>query len=133
MSAHSEQAVAEKNRPNRFAKHHHLLKPAEFQQVYSQKTWGGSREFAFNLSRNDQSYARLGLVVSRKVSKRAVDRNAIKRHIREWFRHNKQDLNGFDIIITAKPVLVAKSPNEITTSLADLWKKALKKSLSCRS
>ena len=118
---------------NGFAKHHHLLKPAQFKQVYSHKTWSGNREFAVNLCPNKHSYARLGLVVSRKVSKRAVVRNLIKRQIREWFRHNKQDLNGFDLIVTAKTSVATKTNTEIQTSLADLWKKTLKKSSCCQS
>lgn len=116
-----------------FCKKYHLLKPSEFQQVYRQKIWIGNREFIVNLCRNQLPHARLGLVVSKKVSKRAVDRNKIKRHIREWFRHHRETLNGFDIIVTAKPTVLNKSPSEQQTALADLWKKAHKKSLSCPS
>ena len=113
-----------------FGKKYHLLKPSEFQHVYSHKVWTGNREFAVNLCRNQCTHARLGLVVSKKVSKRAVDRNMIKRHVREWFRHNREKLNGFDIIVTAKPTVLNKSTLEQRTALADLWKKAYKKSLS---
>ena len=116
-----------------FAKKYHLLRPSEFQQVYRQKIWTGNREFVVNLCRNQLSHARLGLVVSKKVSKRAVDRNEIKRHIREWFRHNRETLDGFDIIVTAKTTVLSKSASEQQTALADLWKKAYKKSLSCPS
>lgn len=116
-----------------FGKEYHLLKPSDFQQVYRQKNWTGNREFVVNICRNQLSYARLGLVVSKKVSKRAVDRNQIKRHIREWFRHNKKALEGFDVIVTAKPTLLNKSASEQRIALADLWKKACEKSLSCPS
>ncbi len=37
---------------------------------------------------------RLGIAVSRKVYKRAVDRNRVKRVIREWYRKNKKNLRG---------------------------------------
>lgn len=114
-----------------FGKKYHLLKPSEFQQVYRQKIWTGNREFVINLCRNQLSHARLGLVVSKKVSKRAIDRNKIKRHIREWFRHNRETFKGFDIIVTAKPMVLNKPSSEQRTALADLWKKAYKKSLSC--
>lgn len=116
-----------------FGKKYHLLKPSEFQQVYRQKIWTGNREFAVNLCRNQLPHARLGLVVSKKVSKRAVDRNMIKRHVREWFRHNREALNGFDVIVTAKPTVLNKSAPQQRIALADLWKKAYKKSLSCPS
>ena len=116
-----------------FGKEYHLLKPSEFQKVYRQKIWTGNREFAINFCSNQLPHARLGLVVSKKVSKRAVDRNRIKRHVREWFRHNKEAFNGFDMIVTAKPTVLNKSASEQRTALADLWKKAYKKSLSCLS
>lgn len=116
-----------------FGKKYHLLKPSEFQHVYSQKIWTGNREFAVNLRRNTLSHARLGLVVSKKVSKRAVDRNMIKRHIREWFRHNRENFKGVDLIVTAKPAVLNNPASEQKKALADLWKKAYKKSLSCPS
>ena len=116
-----------------FGKKYHLLKPSEFQHVYRHKNWTGNREFVVNLCRNQLSHSRLGLVVSKKVSKRAVDRNQIKRHVREWFRHNREALDGFDIIVTAKPTILNKSASEQRIALADLWKKAYKKSLSCPS
>src|SRR5699024_1996593 len=40
--------------------------------------------------------ARLGLAVSRKVSPRAVERNRIKRQIRESFRRHRPDLPNVD-------------------------------------
>jgi len=66
-----------------------LKKPAQFQSVYQSKQWGGSRFFTFNVLAKDKNCdskhnnAVLGVTVSKKVSKRAVDRNKIKRQIRE--------------------------------------------------
>lgn len=131
----SEQVASSKKTPRSFfdqgfGKKHHLLKPSEFQQVYRQKVWSSNQELTVNLCRNQLSYARLGLVVSKKVSKRAIDRNTIKRHMREWFRQNREKLDGFDIIVTAKPSVLDKSASELRTALADIWKKAYTKSLS---
>jgi ribonuclease P protein component len=46
--------------------------------------------------------ARLGLVVSKKHLKRAVDRNRFKRVVRESFRHHQEQLKGLDIVVLAR-------------------------------
>jgi ribonuclease P protein component len=48
---------------------------------------------------NDRSSARLGLVVGKRVLRRAVDRNRAKRVIRETFRNTRADLPRVDIIV----------------------------------
>lgn len=48
---------------------------------------------------NDQRHARLGLAISKKCAKRAVDRARLKRIARESFRSHRSALPGFDIIV----------------------------------
>ena len=52
------------------------------------------------------SDARLGLVVGKKLLKRAVDRNQVKRVIREQFRRARSQLPSVDLIVRLanKPV-----------------------------
>lgn len=50
---------------------------------------------------NDMVTARLGMAVSRKVSVRAVERNRIKRQVRECFRHARGQLPRADILVIA--------------------------------
>ena len=68
----------------------------------------------------------LGVTVSKKVSKRAVDRNRIKRQVREFFRHNKAELQNADLVITAKPNCIKANDQERLESLTELWTKVLK-------
>ena len=42
---------------------------------------------------------RLGVVASRRVLRRATDRNRAKRHVRESFRHARGRLPNYDIVI----------------------------------
>ena len=53
--------------------------------------------------------ARLGLAVSRKVDKRAVMRNTIKRALRDEFRRLRQQLPPGDYVLVARPA-AAKTP-----------------------
>ena len=48
-------------------------------------------------------HGRLGLAISKKVSARAVDRNRIKRRVRESFRECQEGLAGLDIVVMAYP------------------------------
>jgi len=109
-----------------------LKKPAQFQSVYKSKQWGGSKHFTFNVlgepstDQLTQKPSVLGVTVSKKVSKRAVDRNRIKRQIREFYRHNQAELNDADIVITAKPSCMRAADDEREQSLQELWGKIIK-------
>ena len=111
----------------KFSKGFRLLKSSEFQLVYKQGEWVANRELVVNYKRHQQPFSRLGITVSKKVSKRAVDRNRIKRLFREWFRKNKQSCQSIDMILTAKPSINVKSNVEIKKSLEDIWRKVQKR------
>lgn len=104
-----------------------LRTPADFQQVYNSKQWGGSKHFTFNVLANDAGQENtLGVTVSKKVSKRAVDRNQLKRIMREFFRHRQSELKGANLVLTAKPSSKRASSIERLQSLDELWAKILK-------
>ncbi|MCV2508955.1 MAG: ribonuclease P protein component [Neisseriaceae bacterium] len=80
-----------------------LLNKKDFSEVFKHKK-------VFNTGRNlrifyyisNQNQQRFGLIVSKKISKKAVDKNYMKRIIREWFRHNKLSLPKGDYIFFVK-------------------------------
>ena len=92
-------------RPHRFPRRAHLRASAEFQAVFS----GGTR-FSGPLFRlqvlpvaGDQASARLGMTVSKRVDKRAVGRNRIRRQVREAFRLQRHLLPPGDYVFQARP------------------------------
>ena len=68
--------------------------------------------------------ARLGLAVSRKVDKKAVGRNRIKRCLREAFRHARDGLRAGDYVVVARPGASARSALEIRAAFHDLLRRA---------
>lgn len=108
-----------------------LKKPEQFQTVYKSKQWGGSKHYTFNvLAQNElddnRGHGVLGVTVSKKVSKLAVDRNRIKRQIRDYYRLRQHDIDNADLVITAKPSCKKASDAERYESLDELWGKILK-------
>ena len=101
-----------------FEKTQRLLSPAAFQQVLRQHHRTHSRSFTVSTAPNQQGHARLGIAVSRKVSKKAVVRNRIKRQIRETFRCHRVTTIGLDIVLIAKP---AASNAGLRKELTTLW------------
>ena len=75
-------------RQARFPKRARLLKPAEFSRVFKKAHRSSDRQLTILAAPNDLDYPRLGLAISKKHAKRAVDRNRIKRIVRESFRQN---------------------------------------------
>jgi ribonuclease P protein component len=63
------------------------------------------------------------LAVSRKVSRKAVVRNRIKRQIRETFRQNKETLKGIDCVVVAKHAAESASKPLLFSTLKSHWRK----------
>lgn len=57
------------------------------------------------LAPNGGEQARLGLIVPKRVLPRAVDRNRVRRLLREWFRLRQFELSGLDVIAQVKAVV----------------------------
>jgi ribonuclease P protein component len=64
---------------------------------------------------NAQDCARLGLTISRRAAKKAVDRNKLKRLARESFR--MQQLPNWDFVVMAKPGAAAAASALLRQSL----------------
>jgi ribonuclease P protein component len=66
---------------------------------------------------NNQQHARLGLAISRRVAKRAVDRNRLRRFAREAFR-TQISLSQMDFVVLAKPTAAPANAQALHDSLA---------------
>ena len=110
----------------RFPKRARLLKPAEFSRVFKKAHRSSDRFFTILAAQNDLAYPRLGLAISKKHAKRAVDRNRIKRIMRESFRLNPTLLANADYVAMAKPVTKSATNGELIASLENHWQRLRK-------
>jgi len=101
-----------------------LKTPADYKRVYQTKQWGGSTHFTYNVCAADSG--RLGVTVSKKVSKSAVVRNRIKRQVKEFYRTHQYQLKAVHLVITAKPSCSIANSESRVASLQELWAKVLK-------
>ncbi len=109
-----------------FSKAQRILKNSEFQDVYQSAQRGGSGLYTYHVQAADITAARLGVTVSKKVSKSAVVRNRIKRQVREFFRLHQDQLKGTKLVITARPGCAKATDAERAQALSELWQKVLK-------
>ena len=71
---------------------------------------------------SDRDTARLGLAVAKKRLKRAVDRNRIKRLIRESFRQHRAILGGLDIVVLVKAGIEQADNRALLRALQRHWR-----------
>ena len=81
--------------------------------------------------RNGKASARLGLAISKKFCRKAVDRNRIKRMVRESFRHNKISLRGLDLVIVGRKRPEKNERCLFTQSLRHHWQVVSERCRKC--
>ena len=85
-----------------FPKHYRLLKTDEFSSVFGFRRTLRSRHFLLHYRRRESTEtpgARLGLVVAKRFLRRSVDRNLVRRLVREHFRLLRARLRSCDLVM----------------------------------
>ena len=111
-----------------------LLTPSDFQTVFSNPPVKAVTSHITMLATpNTKGHPRIGVTISKKRAKRAVDRNRIKRQMRETFRLSQHKLPAFDIVIIAKPGIVEQDNAALRDTLNYLWRKLAKRCVQYQS
>lgn len=108
---------------NTFPRESRLLTPKNFSFVFEQAIPAVSPYITVLARTNTQASARLGITVPKKKVRNAVDRNKIKRIIRESFRLQRHKLPNVDIIVIAKSGIADMDNHALTVQLEKLWRK----------
>ena len=83
----------------------------------------GGRCFSVRYRPNGLDHARLGLAISKRVSKRAVERNRIKRLLRESFRRARAQLPPIDLVVMAREAAAGVPGPELLAEIDALWRR----------
>ena len=105
----------------RFPRRARLLKPAQFKAVFARGLRVHERGLTAIAAANDVGQPRLGLAISKKAVALAVERNRIKRQIRESFRLNQQRLPSADLVVLVKPGARTPPSAQLGQNLERLW------------
>lgn len=125
-----------------FRKENRLLTSKDYDLVFKQANYRiNAREFLMLAMENDANVSRVGTVVSKRVAGNAVERNRIRRLIKETFRLavNTGAVNtgadtpasgigtGVDIVVVARPPVRDQPNPDVIQSLQMLWQKLARK------
>lgn len=111
-----------------FTKSMRLLNSSDFQCVFDDAPLRTSHQhFLFLARQNELNRPRLGLVIAKKNIRLAVDRNRMKRLIRETFRAKQQQLAGIDVIVLARKGMNDVANTQLIEQLNKQWQGLIRK------
>jgi len=107
-----------------FPKAVRLQRREHFDNVFAEPRKSVDSCFTVFVRRNGSLPARLGLAISKRNARRAVDRNRLKRVVRESFRGFRIQLHGIDIVVLCRQGAVTAPNPRLFSSLSAHWKRA---------
>jgi ribonuclease P protein component len=102
-----------------------LRRKSDFEAAYARGRRFGNGFFAVTAMPNDIGGPRLGLAVSVKNAGSSVERNRIRRTIRESFRLHQHELPPVDLVVSARARARDAAGIELRASLLAMWQKVI--------
>jgi ribonuclease P protein component len=110
--------------PASFGKSRRLLKAADYRQVFDHNEARASHRYFLLLARRAPGeQQRLGLVVAKKNVKLAVQRNKVKRIVRDTFRLLPDNDPPLDMIFLARRGVEQLDKRQLSSILREQWRK----------
>lgn len=100
-----------------------LRRKSDFDAAYARGRRTGNALFGVTVRSNETGRPRLGLAVAVRVAGSSVERNRIRRIIRESFRLHQHELPLLDIVVSARERARHAPGQVLHASLAALWRK----------
>lgn len=85
--------------PLKFSRASRLVARHDFQSMFKSSDKLALKCLLVLYRFNQKGHARLGVIINKRFVNRAVDRNRLRRILRESFRHHQEYLKGLDIIV----------------------------------
>jgi len=106
-------------------KNYRLRLKNDFDRLFKEGRFAGQAFLTLGFIKNKLNISRFAVIVGKKVSKKAVTRNSIKRKTVEIIRLNLDQIKpGFDLAFIAKPEIQGKKYKEIEVIVLSLLKRA---------
>jgi len=107
----------------RFPQQARLKRSGDFRSLFAQPAISTDSCFKIFARPNGRESARLGLAISKRYARRAVDRSRLKRIVRESFRQQRHCLPGVDLVVLSRRRAVTLPNGRLFSSLAAHWKR----------
>lgn len=115
----------------RFRRADRLLRPSEFSRVFTARRVIRGRFFSVHWSPNDLGRPRLGLVVAKKLVRRAHQRNLVKRIARETFRLEKSRLPACDVVVRLSAPIAEATRRMLREDLLSCFERLVREAGKC--
>jgi ribonuclease P protein component len=110
-----------------FGRDKRLLIPRQFKAVFDSPSGKIPGKNVLLLAReNGLDHPRIGMVIGKKSVKLSVERNRLKRLIRESFRLHQELLGGWDIVVVARKGMSDSDNVETSRQFSKFWKRLLR-------
>ena len=100
-----------------------LRTAADFKRMRQSAKRTRNQSFILNYGQATTAEPRLGIIITKRSVRLAVQRNRIRRQIKEWFRQLSLDQPAHDFIVIAAPNTGLLSNQELRQSLTHLHQK----------
>ena len=97
-----------------------LIKTDDFSSVFNLRKRISGRYLALHYRYNQLGWPRLGLVIGKKTARQAVQRNYMRRVLRELFRTRQSDLQPVDLVVRAQRLFTRSDYAEIRQEFGEL-------------
>ena len=109
--------------PANFPRAARLLTARDFARLRTCSRRVGTRHLTAEVALSETGDARMGLAVSKRVSKKAVRRNRIKRIARDSFRRHRAFIPALDILVIARSSADLQDNPTLHAEFAHLWQR----------
>ena len=107
--------------PLTYSQEQRLRRKREFDAVYAHGRRFGNGFFGVTAHPNAKGWPRLGLAVAVKTAGHGVERNRIRRVIRESFRLHQHEIPALDLVVSARLRARGVAGGELRAQLEPLW------------
>lgn len=110
-----------------FGKDRRLLTAPDYSSVFDNSEARAShRHFLLLGKRSSTPVSRLGLVIAKKNVRKAVQRNRVKRLVREWFRQLPDTAHPVDMVFLARRGVDELDNEALSSILREQWRKLIR-------
>jgi ribonuclease P protein component len=102
-----------------------LLTARDFARLRTCSRRVSTRNLIAEVAASEAGGVRMGLAVSRRVSRKAVRRNRIKRIARDSFRHHRTSFPALDILVIARSSADQQDNPTLHAEFAHLWQRIM--------